>query len=760
MNPLLQGTRPIRYALVFLSGLGGILLFLLASASSNSSLFDDNYSTLLALNGLAAFALLGLVLLLIFRLVRRYRQGVFGSRLMLRLSLSFALMGLIPGLVLYVVSVQFLAKSLDSWFNVRVDSALEAGLDLGRVAMDNLVVDVKNKTLNLANELGRIPDEQQHFNLTRIRESLVLDDIALINAGGRIVYSTTENLERLKPDAPTVSLLRQITDGKPYAKLESDVQDDVADLRVRVIVLVPNLKMTLNNTPRYLMVVQHVPFGLAQQAQSVQKAYRDYQQVTLSKAGLRKIYGVTLTLATLLTVFIAIGVGFWLSSRLASPLLWLAEGTRAVAQGNFQPMEQISADAELRELVQSFNMMTQQLSETRSRLETNQLGLSRANEFLKRLLGSLSAGVLVLDKDFHLRVFNNGAQRIFERDLQALAGKPLDEFEGLEGFAVSVRAAFADLDEHAENPTWQRQIELPRRDEPSTVKILLVRGSRMDIGGEADFVMVCDDISDLVSAQRTVAWAEVARRLAHEIKNPLTPIQLSAERLQMKLADLLDEQHQGMLNRATKTIVNQVAAMKRMVDEFRDYARMPATELHPLDLNELVKDILGLYGHADPDRPEVRQRVLPLLAPDLPLVMGDATQLRQVIHNLLQNAHDSVSGREEGRVEIRTELQQVQKSVNVPVLAVKLVIADNGSGFPADMMVRAFEPYVTNKPGGTGLGLAIVKKIVDEHGARISVRNRFSSSGEVSGAAVEITFLRLVADETGKESLELRKVSE
>ncbi len=754
MNPLLQATRPLRYALVVLGAFSGILMFLLASASSSNSLFDENYSTLVLLNGLAAGGLLLLVLLLVFRLVQRYRQGVFGSRLLVRLSLSFALMGLVPGLLLYVVSVQFLARSLDSWFNVRVDSALEAGLNLGRLAVDNQMADARNRTLAIAQELALAADEQQGLMLSRLRDANSLDELSLLSNSGRVLFSTTDSLATLTAEAPGAATLRQIPPGRPYARLENEASDDLADIHIRVIAALPNERLGLNAQPRYVMAVVKLPGTLSQQAQSVQRTYRDYQELMLSKAGLRKIYGVTLTLAMFLTVFLAIAVAFWLSSRLAAPILWLADGTRAVAGGNFQPMKPVTADAELRELVDSFNGMTMQLAEARERLETHQMNVTRANEFLKRLLGSLSAGVLVLDRDFHLRVYNNGAQRIFERDLAKLTGRPIDEFEGMEGFAVSIRAAFADLDETQDSPSWQRQIELPRHDDPNSMKMLLVRGSRMNVGGDADYVMVCDDISELVSAQRAVAWAEVARRLAHEIKNPLTPIQLSAERLQMKLASSLDEQHLGILTRATKTIVNQVGAMKRMVDEFRDYSRMPATELKPLDLNELVHDVLGLYGHADPDRPEIRQRVLPLLADSLPLVEGDATQLRQVIHNLLQNAHDSVNNKPDGRVEIRTELLTAQRNSSGAQQAVKLVIADNGSGFATEMMARAFEPYVTNKAGGTGLGLAIVKKIVDEHGGRISLRNRTNSAGETAGAAIEITFLRLAEGENTKEPLE------
>ncbi len=755
MNPFLKSARVLRYALVFLGGLAGILLFLLASASINSSWFDQNYGWLIVLNGLVAFALLCLVVLLVFRLVRRYRQGIFGSRLMVRLAMSFGLMGFLPGVVLYIVSVQFLAKSIDSWFNVRVDTALESGLNLGRLAIDNLVQETRAKTLLVVSELAHQSEEQQVLALTQLRDKTSLDEIALVSYNGRLLHATTDNLMDLSVYTPNAALLRQIDHGLPYARLEGEDLESFSGLKVRVLAQLPEHRMGLNFAPRYVMVIKHLPQDLANQAQQVQKAYVEYQQIVLSKQGLRKMFSVTLTLATLLTIFIAIASAFWLSSRLAAPLLWLAEGTREVAKGNFKLMEKVTADAELRELIESFNAMTTQLSEARSRLETNQQGLARANAFLKRLLGSLSAGVLVLDKNFHLRLFNHGAQKIFERNFQALADQPLQSFEDLQGFALSVRAAFADLDENQPNASWQKQLELPRLDDPGAFKVLLVRGSRLEVGDQADYVVVCDDISELVSAQRTVAWGEVARRLAHEIKNPLTPIQLSAERLQMKLADLLDIQHSGILARATKTIINQVTAMKRMVDEFRDYARMPTIQLHALDLNELVQDILGLYGHSEIEHGESRQKVFAKLAENLPLVMGDTSQIRQVIHNLLQNAHDAISGKNQGRVEVLTEYVDLQKSFNHMIRAVRLAISDNGGGFAAEMMVRAFEPYVTNKSGGTGLGLAIVKKIVDEHAAKIQLRNSTNHDGAVIGAVVEIMFVRLANNEISKESLKL-----
>jgi nitrogen fixation/metabolism regulation signal transduction histidine kinase len=403
--------------------------------------------------------------------------------------------------------------------------------------------------------------------------------------------------------------------------------------------------------------------------------------------------------------------------------------------------------------------MTRQLSEARLAVEKNRIALEHSKTYLESILANLTAGVFVLDRQFRLTTANRGAERIFRQPFGSMIGTALDRIGVVAEFGAMVRKAFADREAASDGASgdrghWQQQfaVVVPGEADPLT---LLVRGTRLvsTVAGEADdpqtsgYVVVFDDISDVISAQRSVAWGEVARRLAHEIKNPLTPIQLSAERLQMKLSDKLEPHDADVLKRGATMIVNQVAAMKRMVDDFREYARTPPAVLASLQLNELASEVLGLYGVG-----EGKSAIVAELAPSLPVIRGDATQLRQVIHNLLQNAQDSVAEVAHPRVLIETKTVEYgdPDAEGKTRVAVRLTVSDNGPGFPARILTRAFEPYVTTKAKGTGLGLAMVKKIVDEHGARIDLRNRMH--GEiVEGAQVSILFLQMASDAPGAE---------
>jgi nitrogen fixation/metabolism regulation signal transduction histidine kinase len=738
MNPWLENTRWLRYTLIILAGLGGVLLFVLASASSNTTFFETNYPLLITLNGLIALGLFGILMVLVVRLVRRYRAGVFGSRLMLRMSVSFALMGLVPGLLLYLVSVQFLAKSLDSWFDVRVDGALESGLNLGRTALDSLLSELSAKGQSISVELSRTTQSQQLLELNRLRDAANVQELTLLTETGQVVGSAGSSLDSLLPSLPAPNMLRQALISRPFQQTEPDPQDPERRLIMRVLVPIAPPLTTFDWGQRYVQILQPVPETLSQRANAVQAVYRDYQELQLSRSGLRKIYGITLTLALVLTMFVSLAVAFWLSSRLSAPLLWLAEGTKALAAGDFKTMQPVTADGELSELTQSFNTMTRQLFEAQSRLQSNQAQLELNNNFLNSLLSNLSAGVLVLDHRLFLTMFNEGAARIFDRTL--MLGQSLDEIEGLEGFAIAVRASLADHQDDGQSEAgWQKQIEVPRAFDAQSFKSLLVRGSCLP-GEDAGYVLVCDDITALISAQRTVAWGEVARRLAHEIKNPLTPIQLSAERLQMKLSGKLEGADQGVLERSVRTIVNQVEALKRLVNDFRDYARLPPADLKPLALNDLVEDVLVLYDVHIGQEVSADTRFILNLSENLPSLAGDSSQLRQVIHNLLQNALDACTESENPQVEVRTEGVKSLEVGSTGLVGVRLVVADNGAGFKPDVLAKAFEPYVTTKSKGTGLGLAIVRKIADEHKARIAIRNRADAQGNVCGAAVELTF--------------------
>lgn len=692
------------YVLVISAALGTILLSLLAAASANTALFAKHYPLLIALNGAVAVALLGLVIYQFAVLVRQRRAKVFGSLLTFRVLVMFAAVAIVPGALVYTVSVQFLTKSIESWFDVRVDKALEGGLNLGRSAIDSLLLDLTNKARAMALELVDMSDGQRLGSLNRLREQSGAEDALLITASGKVLAAASRDLGKLLPPIPSQSLLRQARGSRGYVAIEPD---GGKGLMLRAIVAINTLSLT--DEPRLLQLMQPVPPGLAETAESVQSVYHAYKELSLSRQGLKEIYILTLTLTLLLTLFGALALAFLLSRRLSAPLAVLAEGTQTVARGDFSARVPVTSRDELGILTQSFNSMTGQLDEARRATELSRAQLETAKAYLENILSNLSAGVLVFDSALRLDIANRGAAEILRGDLAELRGQPLSAWPRFGAIASLIAASFRG----SGGATWQHQLELAE-----TASVLLLRGSPLPEASGGGFVVVFDDITQLVAAQRATAWGEVARRLAHEIKNPLTPIQLSAEQLQAKLANTISSRDAEILDRAVGTIVAQVTAMKNMVDDFREYARTPAPQLKALDLNALIRDVLALY-----ENPVAA--LLVRLAPALPMVSGDPTQLRQVIHNLLQNAQDALSGIADPRVEVTTELHDGQ---------VMLKIADNGGGFPDSIMQRAFEPYVTTKPKGTGLGLAIVKKIIDEHHGSIALENHYNQ-----GAAVRIS---------------------
>ena len=695
----------MRILLIVAASFGGILLFLLASASANTALFASHYPWLLGLNAVVALALFALIAWQVQALWQEHRAKVFGSRLKLRLMLMFGLMAVLPGVLIYAVSVQFVTKSIETWFDVRVEKALESGLNLGRSALDSLLDDLAEKGRSMALDLGDLSEAQRRLALSRLREQNGVEFAALFTTTGQLLVTATGELAAYMPEQPSLDKLRQARTGRGYREIES-VNGKELVLRV----LVPVIPAGLGTETRVLQLTQPVPSALALNADRVQEVYRDYQELSLGREGLTRIYAMTLTLTVLLALFAAIAMAFVLARRLSAPLSILAEGTQAVAAGDFTPRQAIYSRDELGVLTQSFNQMTRQLADARRDTERHRADVESARAYLELILANLSAGVLVFDQRFVLRTVNHGAQTILDDDFDGLLSATVEAWPREQIFGRAIRDAFA---EHGRKE-WQTQIEL---DHPGGLpQILLLRGTQLPEGTGGGFVVVFDDVTRLVAAQRSAAWGEVARRLAHEIKNPLTPIQLSAERLQLKLADKLGNGDLEMLNRSTQTIINQVQAMKRMVNEFSDYARMPAPELTRLDLNALIGEVLGLYetSHA---------RIDTELTPDLPPMWGDATQMRQIIHNLLRNAEDAQDAAHEPQIGVFTRLTDGMA---------ELAVTDCGPGFPPDIMARVFEPYVTTKAGGTGLGLAIVKKIVDEHQGYIRIKNRQPLGAEVS----------------------------
>jgi len=714
--------------LAFIVAVGLVLLFLLTQATDNSELYERYYSTLVALNFAVAALLGGIVVWLLVKLWWRWRQGKFGSQLLVKLVAIFALVGLVPGALIYVVSYQFVTRSIESWFDVRVESALSAGLSLGRNTLDMLSTDLGARTLAAANDLSSQQVGVYTLQLERLREQLRASDVAVLTATGQVLASAGASQFSLGLDRSRPSNLKLQTAKQTGVTTWVDGLDDTADVPeaaggstgayIRAVALLVSKNLALQAETRYLQVSMPLSATLVGDALAVQQANREYQERALARDGLRSMYIGTLTLTLFLTVFGAVLVAALLGNQLAKPLLLLAAGVRDVARGDLTPKIMMDTRDELGGLTRSFADMTQQLADARAAVQRSVSALDGARANLQAILDNLTAGVMVLDSAGHIQSTNPSAQRILGSELQQHIGQPLKSVESLQDWAQDVDIQFQRLsaDQAATAHThWQHSFELQANvhDLEHNTITLLARGALLPGLGQ---LLVFDDISDLVSAQRAKAWADVARRLAHEIKNPLTPIQLSAERLSMKLDGKLLPPEQALLTKSVNTIVAQVEAMKRLVNEFRDYARLPAAVLRPMDLNAAVRDILGLYEAAVvPVQFEAQEGIPPIEA--------DEQQLRQVIHNLVQNAQDASLANQLERqplVTLRTRLNDEGDRVRLQVL-------DSGTGFSDAILKRAFEPYVTTKSKGTGLGLAVVKKIADEHHAQVHLKNRLQT---------------------------------
>lgn len=729
-----------------------VLMFLLTQATGNRELYERNYARLLVLNIVVAALLLLVIGWIGVRLLLRLKQGRFGSRLLVKLAAIFALVGLLPGLMIYVVSYQFVSRSIESWFDVKVEGALDAGLNLGRATLDAMALDLGNKTRQAASQIAETPDAMAALALDRMRDQLSATDVVLWSAAGQVIASVGDSRFTINPERPAVQQFRAARTQRVVTHIEgldevvvtgsggpasgsAAVAGSPQTARIRAIAVINNPNVGLLGEVRFLQVTQSIPAAVVANAIAVQEANREYQVRALARGGLRKMYIGTLTLSLFLAVFGAVLLAVLLGNQLAKPLLLLADGVRQVALGDLTPKAALQGKDELGGLTRSFADMTQQLLEARSAVQQSmgQVDAARAN--LQTILDNLTAGVIVLDVRGRIQSSNPGATRILRAPLAAQQGKLLAEIPGLEGFAKEVQAQFSDFLSDANSShgaphgqqQWQQSFELNAAmpGTPDNAITLIARGAKMP--GTEEFLLVFDDVSEMVSAQRAQAWGEVARRLAHEIKNPLTPIQLSAERLEMKLAGKLDAPDQALLTKSVKTIVDQVDAMKRLVNEFRDYARLPAAELKPLDLNALIGEVMQLYA-GDSASGSINTE----LDMRAPRIQGDAQQLRQVIHNLVQNAQDAQEGNPSGVVTIKTDYAQTSGRV-------RLSVRDNGTGFSEHILKRAFEPYVTTKLKGTGLGLAVVKKIADEHGARVDISNRVVND-LVQGAQVSLSF--------------------
>ncbi|MEW5769122.1 MAG: ATP-binding protein [Pseudomonadota bacterium] len=682
--------------------LGSVLIGLLAAAADNTTFFAQNLPLLLWTTVATALGLAVLILYQTFLLLRRIRAGVFGAKLTARLFLIIGLMALAPGMVVYGVSVQFLISSIESWFDVRMEKALDGGLALGRSALEHVQREVVHKSETLAQELSELPPVLQTARLDELRENAGLQEATLFDEGGGMLGFASGTRGNLLPPPPEPGAIWQARLQQPWSRLQPSEGGGIA-----VHVVVPVNVVAIAEEMRVLQVVQPVPAQLAADAQQVEKARQSYQELEISRLGLKRLYGISLTLALALALFSAFTLAFLLSERLAAPLRALARGTRAVARGDFTQVATVASRDELGMLTQSFNRMTRQLAEARAVAEESRDKILEANAYLEGVLASVTTGVVTLEHDLTVRLANPAAAAILGVSRDSLEGRALASWGGEAHANGAALAAFAGemLEHFKANPSrpWLEQLELAT---PTGRRIVLARGAPLSPGEAPDYVLVMDDVTQLMQAQRDAAWGEAARRMAHEIKNPLTPIQLATERLEAKLGERLEGPARDILMRTTATIVGQVNAMKGLVDAFAQYARLPSARIERMDINNLVHEVTHLY--ADTCHIET------LLAEDLPPVAGDASLLRQVLVNLIKNAQEAVG--EGTTAHIRVLSQRHGDHVD-------LCVEDNGPGFPDELKGRMFEPYATTKPKGTGLGLPVVKKIVEEHHGSITVSN-------------------------------------
>lgn len=716
--------------------LGLVLIFLLTQATANQAWLERYYLPLFWLNAVVAALLAGVIAWLAARLLRRLRAGQFGSRLLVRLAAVFALAGFVPGALIYVVSYQFVSRSIESWFDVQVESALQSGLSLWRSTSETLQADWANKVQAQIAQADALDSGAGSLALEHARAALDAQELMLLGAGGRVISAAAASRYALQALVPESVQRRRLSPERVQTWLDGlDGADDaaLAQAQLRVLVRIDSARLGDWSGARHLYASKPLPAALWRDAQAVSAVQQTYAQRALSRVGLRRMYLATLTLVLFLAGFGSVLLAVLLGNQIVHPLLLLADGVRDVAAGDLSPKPTLAASDELGTLTRDFAAMTDQLAQARHTVQASMQQVSAARAHLQTILDNLTAGVMVLDPQLRLVSVNPGARRILHQPLGAHIGAALADVAGLAELAREAQAQFAALDDarhDAPGPDhWQTTLrlgaELPVHDPYARSGMtLVVRGAELP---ERQRLLVLDDISAIVSAQRAQAWGDVARRLAHEIKNPLTPIRLSAERLARRLGGQIDATQQVLLDKSVRTIVEQVDAMIRLVNEFRDFARLPRAQLQALDLNALIQDVLGLYA-ADASAHPVQAQ----LDPACPPVLGDAQQLRQVLHNLLQNAQDATLSAG------RSDPVQVSTAWRAESRTVRLRVSDAGTGFSPELLARAFEPYVTTKDKGTGLGLAVVKKIADEHAARIELRNRLDGE-TVLGAQVSLS---------------------
>ncbi len=717
---LSTGVVPI----LLLFGLLLVSLYLMGRATQNSEEFGRLYVSLLVVNVSLLILLMVLIGANMVRLWRQYRNRATGVRLTLRLVVMFVVLAMVPVSMVYWFSLDFIQRGIDSWFDVRFENALEDALELSRTVLDSRMRDLLQRTENMASQLDHVPDDQVPILLGRLSDHSDAGELTVLTVNGKIIASSSTGTDRLLPSYPDEAIMLQLRQGVTYVGLD---QISGVGLNIRVVVPVEGAD------GRVLQVLYPVSERLAALTDNVQSTYARYDRLRYLRDWLKFSFALTLSLVLLLSLLTAVWAAFYAARRLVAPIRTLAIGTRAVASGDYSRRLPLPSHDEFGVLVQSFNDMTGKIALAQEQARRSQQQVESQRAYLEAVLERLSSGVLTLDSQQVVRTANAAAGHILGAEIGDVVGRPLSVLTEDHGHLAQFVKALAGRLRDGEQE-WREEITLFGA---GGRQVLICGGASLPgvTDGGSGYVVVFEDVTTLIQAQRDAAWGEMARRLAHEIKNPLTPIRLSAERLRHKYLKSLPATEQELLDRATHTIVQQVEAMQEMVKAFSDYARAPKLERRSLDLNALINEVLDLYRDHAPVQWSLH------LQEGLPAVEADVGRFRQLLHNLIKNALEALADRSDGRITINTRC--VEES-GFPF--VELQVDDNGPGFPAGLLGRLFEPYVTTKPKGTGLGLAIVKKIVDEHGGMIMAENTRDGASVVIRLPLDAATLKSAQD--------------
>ncbi len=725
--------RAIKRALTYLFAATGVLLalvalFLLSVTAQNSDDFDRLHNSILVINIAGVFVLLLLFAGNVLRLVRELRDDIPGAKLKARMVGMFVGLAVLPLLIVFYFSVQFINRGIDTWFNVEVEEGLDNAVKLSRAALELQMREHLNSTLRISRQLRSVSERQFIFELSMLRRESGASEVTLFGPNNQILATSSDSSSAALPKQLPNEVILQLQQDRPFVSLDP-LENGSYEVRTAVA-----FYSTRQSEPVGVLQA-HFPVTsrLGRMANSVENSYQEYRNLVFLREPLKSTFTLSLSVVLLLSLLSAVYGAFVLSRRLVAPIQQLVYGTRAVAEGDFDlKLPQPSKD-EIGFLISSFNDMTKRLAEASERASLNQALVEAERTNLAVILARLSTGVVALDTEFRVRNANQASSAILNVDLASKTGKHLREISNagplLEQF---VDVAMMHLD--AGETDWREQIvlrgEVGRR--VLTCACTMLPGEEDQPAG---YVIVFDDITALLQAQRDAAWGEVARRLAHEIKNPLTPIQLSAERLRRKYLGSMDDEEGQILDRATHTIVQQVEAMKEMVNAFRDYARAPDMDFERFDLNRLVHEVVDLYRVQDST-----VQVVVHEDPSLPMLEADTGRVRQILHNLIRNSIEALDNSPDGCVEITTSEAEFDG-----VRYCQIRVEDNGPGFDTGSTNQVFDPYVTTKPKGTGLGLAIVKKLVEEHMGSIRADNRATGGAVIS--------IRLPLTDSAREQL-------